>query len=130
MRIATLLQKMNGPEKFKTEESLRMVWENGGYALNEKIGRIEENYLADLAVIDFKSLEFYPNDLSRIKSHIVYSPVNKVYATMIAGEWVYFDGNYPKLKEKNYYEKFHDLYFKLEKKFKSNKGNEKCYIIN
>lgn len=122
MRITTLLQKLNGPEKFKTEESLRMIWENGGYALNEKIGRLEEDYMADLAVIDLESLEFYPNDLNRIKSHIVYSPINKVYATMVAGEWVYYDGEYPKLKENNYYEKFHNLYFKLEEKFNRKKG--------
>ncbi|SHF30563.1 5-methylthioadenosine/S-adenosylhomocysteine deaminase [Marinitoga hydrogenitolerans DSM 16785] len=122
MRFAALLQKKNGPEKFKTEEALRMVWENGGYALNEKIGRLEENYFADLIVIDLDSLEFYPKDINRIKSHIVYSPINKVYATMVNGEWVYYDGEYPKLKGKEYFEKFHKLYFDIEKKFNSQKS--------
>lgn len=122
MRLASLLQKSNGPEKFKTEEALRMVWENGGYALNEKIGRIEEEYKADLAIIDLNNFEFYPIDLNRLKSHLVYSPINKVYATMINGEWVYYDGEYPKLKESDYSGKFHKLYFDLEKKFKKSKG--------
>lgn len=118
MRLASLLQKSNGPEKFKTEEALRMVWENGGYALNEKIGRIEEEYNADLAIIDLNNFEMYPVDTNRLKSHLVYSPVNKVYATMVNGEWVYFDGEYPKLKENDYFETFHRYYFELEKKFR------------
>ncbi|KLO24707.1 amidohydrolase [Marinitoga sp. 1155] len=124
MRIASLLQKIKGPEKFKTEEALRMIWENGGYALNEKIGRIEENYKADLAVIDLNSFEFYPNDINRLKSHIVYSPINKVYATMVNGEWVYYKDEYPKLKEMDYYNKFHEKYFELERKFNEQKGNK------
>jgi 5-methylthioadenosine/S-adenosylhomocysteine deaminase len=118
MRLASLLQKSNGPEKFKTEEALRMVWENGGYALNEKIGRIEEEYNADLAIIDLNNFEMYPVDTNRLKSHLVYSPVNKVYATMVNGEWVYFNGKYPKLKENDYFETFHRYYFELEKKFR------------
>ncbi|AEX84556.1 amidohydrolase [Marinitoga sp. 1135] len=119
MRLAALLQKSYGPEKFKTEEALRMVWENGGYALNEKIGRIEEGYKADFAVIDINNIEFYPVDLNRLKSHIVYSaPSNRVYATMVNGEWVYYNGEFPKLKENNYYEKFHELYTNLENKIK------------
>ncbi|MBM7560177.1 amidohydrolase [Marinitoga litoralis] len=118
MRLASLLQKSNGPEKFKTEEALRMVWENGGYALNEKIGRIEEEYNADLAIIDLNNFEMYPVDINRLKSHLVYSPVNKVYATMVNGEWVYFNGEYPKLKGNDYFETFHRYYFELEKKFR------------
>ncbi|KAF2955981.1 amidohydrolase [Marinitoga sp. 38H-ov] len=118
MRLASLLQKSNGPEKFKTEEALRMVWENGGYALNEKIGRIEEEYKADLAIIDLNNFEMYPVDINRLKSHLVYSPVNRVYSTMVNGEWVYFNGEYPKLKENDYFEIFHKYYFELEKKFR------------
>ena len=123
MKIGAILQKYKyGPDKFHVEEILRMAWENGGFALEEKLGRLEPGFKADLVALDINSPEFLPNDLSRLKTHIVYSvnPKN-VYATMVAGKWLYFDGKFLTLKEdkEKVYEKFYNYYKTLENKHNS-----------
>lgn len=121
MYIASLLQKSkNGSSSIKTNEVLRMVWENGGFALNEKIGRLEPGFKADLAVIDLNFPEFYPLDTKRLKSHLLFSANSRnVFATMVGGKWIYYNKNFLNIKEGEVYERFQTHYNILESSFNS-----------
>src|SRR6056297_876490 len=65
---ALYYKSLYSPDAIKNEEFLRMIWENGGFAYNEEIGRLDEDFKADLIVIDLDTPEFKPFDLKRIKS--------------------------------------------------------------
>jgi 5-methylthioadenosine/S-adenosylhomocysteine deaminase len=121
MKFGGILQKYKyGPDRFSVEQILRISWENGGFALETNIGRLEPEFKADLVVLDMDSFEFFPNDLSRLKSHIVYSANPKnVFATMVAGKFLYYDGEFLTLKEEKeqIYEKFHKFYQRIEDKY-------------
>lgn len=106
------------PDSIKNEVFLRMIWENGGFAYNEKIGRLDEDFKADLIVVDLNTPEFMPFDLKRIKSHILYSMnTSNILSTMIAGKWVYQNKKMINIQEEEVYEKFKENYFKLEDSF-------------
>jgi 5-methylthioadenosine/S-adenosylhomocysteine deaminase len=105
-------------DSIKNEEFLRMIWENGGFAYNQEIGRLDEDFKADLIVVDINSPEFKPFDLKRIKSHILYSMnVSNIESTMVAGKWLYKDRTFIKIKEEEVYENFKKQYELLEKSF-------------
>lgn len=136
MKFGSVLQKWRyGPDKFNVDQVLRMAWENGGFALEERLGRLEPEFKADLTVIDLDNYEFYPFDLSRIKSHLVYSanPRN-VFATMVAGNFLYYNGEFLNLNQKKekIYENFHFYYKEIEDKFNNsisssnNPNNSDC----
>ncbi|MDN5342433.1 amidohydrolase [Oceanotoga sp. DSM 15011] len=122
--IASLLQKSKyGPEKIKINQILRMMWENSAYAFEEKIGRIESGYKADIAVLDLKNIEFQPLEDKKIKSHLIYSANNSnIWGTMINGEWKYYNKKLIniKLEEEKIYENFAKWHKKLEKDFINN----------
>lgn len=121
IQLSSLYYKSSySPNTIKNEEFLRMIWENGGFSYNEKIGRLDEDFKADLIVIDLDTPEFKPFDLKRIKSHILYSmnPSN-IISTMIAGRWVYKNNKILNAREEEVYENIKILYEKLEKSFNS-----------
>ncbi len=122
MKIMALSQKSKySPSQVKINDVLRMAWENGGYAFGKKMGRIEPGYYADLAVFDISKPSFYPIDLQRLKSHIVYSTgSDSVFATMVNGEWIYYNGTYPLIKESDIYEKFQKSFIRIESTFNGN----------
>lgn len=74
MKVGSILQKYKyGPDKLTIKQILRMSWENGGFALGERLGRLEPTFKADLAVLDINTPpEFCPKDLKRMKSNIVF----------------------------------------------------------
>ncbi|MGM0640207.1 MAG: amidohydrolase [Thermotogota bacterium] len=115
---ALYYKSLYSPSTIKNEEFLRMIWENGGFAYNEEIGRLEEDFKADLIVIDLDTPEFKPFDLKRIKSHILYSmnPSN-IISSMIAGKWVYKDKKILCVQEEEVYENFKKYYIELENSF-------------
>ncbi len=119
MYVAGITQKSKySPESIKTVDLLRMVWDNAAFALNEKIGRIEKDYKADLTVFDLNCPEFFPFDFNRLKSHLVYSASSKnVWATMINGVWKYYDKKFVDVEVDKIYEKFQFYYEKLEDDF-------------
>jgi 5-methylthioadenosine/S-adenosylhomocysteine deaminase len=115
---ALYYKSMYKTDSIKNEEFLRMMWENGGFAYNQEIGRLDEDFKADLIVVDINSPEFKPFDLERIKSHILYSMnVSNIESTMIAGKWIYKDRSFVKIKEEEVYENFKKQYELLEKSF-------------
>jgi len=57
-----------------------------------------------LIVVDLKKPWYVPRD--RIKNHIVHSGNSlDVFATMIKGRWVYYDGEYPTIDAEYVFEK-------------------------
>jgi len=94
MRLAALLQKMEDPTKLGVEDALRMATEMGAEAMGINGGRIEPGRVADLVVVDIKKFHYMPPE--NLKSHIVHSGSSgDVFATMVNGKWIYFDGEFP-----------------------------------
>ncbi|MDK2945473.1 amidohydrolase [Geotoga petraea] len=102
-------------DSIKNEEFLRMMWENGGFAFNQKIGRLDEDFKADLIVVNLNAPEFKPFDLQRLKSHILYSMnTSNIEATMVGGKWIYKDYEFVNIKEDEVYENFSECYKEME----------------
>ena len=94
MRLASLLQKMKDPTRLKTEDALKMATLEGAKAMMVDGGVIEEGKEADLVVIDIEKPWYFPKE--NLKSHIVHSGSSSdVFATMVSGRWIYFDGEFP-----------------------------------
>lgn len=109
MRLATLLQKMKDPESMKIHQALKMASESGAKVFGINAGRIEIGMDADLIVIDLDKPHYKPID--RIKSHIVHSGMaSDVFATMVAGRWIYYDGEFPTIDESKVVEEFEREY--------------------
>ena len=98
MRLASLLQKMKDPESMKIHQALEMATESGARVLGINAGRIEVGMDADLIVIDLNRPHYMP--IERLKSHIVHAGMSSdVFATMVAGKWIYYDGEFPTIDE-------------------------------
>ncbi|AIY87367.1 MULTISPECIES: 5-methylthioadenosine/S-adenosylhomocysteine deaminase [unclassified Thermotoga] len=92
MRLASLLQKAQNPRNLDVNTCLKMVTYDGAQAMGFKSGKIEEGWNADLVVIDLDLPEMFP--VQNIKNHLVHAFSGEVFATMVAGKWIYFDGEY------------------------------------
>ncbi len=71
MRLMALLQKVKNPKSLKVDTAVKIATENGGTALNWKIGRIEKGFLADVIFIDLKKGFMVPQH--NLVSNVVYS---------------------------------------------------------
>ncbi len=91
MRLASLLQKMKNPTFMKVEEALYMATRAGAIAMDVDGGVLTKGKVADLVVYDLKNPECLP--FENVKSHLVHSEC-PVWATMVDGEWIYFDGEF------------------------------------
>lgn len=104
MRLASLLQKLSDPRNVSAEQALSMAIEQGAKALGLTAGRMEVGADADLIVVDMDKPWYIPRE--KLKNHIVHSGNSlDVFATMIKGRWVYYDGNYPTVDVKHVFEK-------------------------
>ena len=73
--------------RFDPRLILKMATVNAGKMLNQKIGSIKENYLADCIFIDKKSLDLEP--MNNVYASIVHrASENSIKAVMIGGEIV------------------------------------------
>ena len=97
MRLASLLQKMKDPTLMRVEEVLDMATRIGAMAMGVNGGVLEVGKEADIAVYDLSDPSCLP--IQNLKSHLVHSSC-VVYATMVKGRWVYFDGEYPNVDPK------------------------------
>ncbi len=112
MRIATLLQKLSDPTIMTPSQALKMATEFGARITGFGTGRIEEGEPADLVVVDLDKPHYEP--LGRLKSHLVHSGNSgDVYATMVNGEWVYIDGEFPKADKEIVFGEFQKSYRRL-----------------
>jgi 5-methylthioadenosine/S-adenosylhomocysteine deaminase len=90
MRLAALLHKSThwDPSIMGHEACLRMATENGARALGIDSGAIEEGKLADLILVDKRSI--YPFT----PSNLVYCTTQRVDTTIINGEMLYRGGRF------------------------------------
>lgn len=104
MRLASLLQKLSDPRNVSAEQALYMAIEQGAKAVGLTEGKIQVGADADLIVVDIDKPWYVPR--SQIKNHIVHAGSSSdVFATMIRGRWVYYDGEYPTIDAEHVYKK-------------------------
>ncbi len=93
--LASVLQKLrlNDAVGIKAKDILKASLEGGAKAMEIKAGRIEENYLADLTVIDLNSPNMQP--ITDIPANLVYAGNrSNVILTMVGGKILYENGEY------------------------------------
>jgi 5-methylthioadenosine/S-adenosylhomocysteine deaminase len=81
MRLMALLQKLKDPGALKADAAVKIATENGGIALDWKIGKIEEGFLADLIFINLKKSFMVPKH--DLVSNVVYSINSSAVDTVI-----------------------------------------------
>ncbi|MCD6450689.1 MAG: amidohydrolase [Thermotogaceae bacterium] len=113
MRLAALIQKAKNPTNMKVEEVLNMTTKVAAEAFGLNAGEIKDGMLADIVIFDTSDISCLP--VENIKSHIVHSRC-KVFATMVAGRWIYYNGMFPTINESEILYKFKKLSQKLLKK--------------
>jgi 5-methylthioadenosine/S-adenosylhomocysteine deaminase len=87
LKVMALIHKLNGPKNLSAHESLKIATENGGKAVNMKIGKIEEGFLADLIFVDRNSVNLTPHH--NLGSSIVYAMTPEaVRHVMVDGAFV------------------------------------------
>ncbi|WP_338822513.1 amidohydrolase [Mycoplasmopsis felifaucium] len=92
MKFASLLAKIvdKNPENLNAWDTIKMATVNGAKALGleNELGKVKENYLADLILVDLNTIHNSPK--SNVISSIVYSlKSSDVYTTIINGKIVY-----------------------------------------
>ena len=83
MKTASLLQKAwrLEPTKLPATEILKTATENGGIIAGQRIGKIEEGYLADIVLVDLSIPAFTPNH--NFVSNLVYAANGSCIDTVI-----------------------------------------------
>ena len=109
-RLASLLQKRLNPRNMDKRTVIKMLTEDGYISLGMSGGRIEPGYDADLTIINIDE-EFLPEDY--FLSHIVHSAGEKVFATMVDGKFIYYDGKYPTIDVDEVMKMFRKSYRRL-----------------
>ncbi|MDD2205851.1 MAG: amidohydrolase [Aminobacterium sp.] len=101
MRHAALLHKgiHHDPTIIKAKEILAMATINGARSLGfEKTGLIKEGWDADLVLVDLDKPHYLGFDVENLPVYIVYAGSSAdVEATMVKGEWIYFNGEFPRV---------------------------------
>ena len=100
MKLAALLHKVHNldPTVADAKTVFKMATVNGAKALRLNAGVIKEDYLADMAIIDFNRPHLRP--LNNVVSHLVYSANgNDVETTIVDGKVLMLDGEVLTLDE-------------------------------
>ncbi|WP_297070134.1 amidohydrolase family protein [Thermococcus sp.] len=100
MKLAALLHKVHNldPTVADAKTVFKMATVNGAKALRLNAGVIKEDYLADLAIINFNRPHLRP--LNNMVSHLVYSANgNDVETTIVDGKILMLDGEVLTLSE-------------------------------
>ncbi len=105
MKLTGLLHKLNSsdPTTMPVENILKLPGTNAGNALDQRIGKIEENNLADIVLVDLSDINMNP--LHNLKSNLIYSGA-KVVTSIIDGEIVMKEGKFTKIDEADVKRKF------------------------
>jgi len=93
LRVAMLSQKMKDPAVFTIEQAFSMLTTNGYKALRFEGGKIEEGIPADLAIFNANDVQLQP--LNRFLNNLLHAHTDSVFATMVNGRFVYYDGEFP-----------------------------------
>jgi len=108
LKIMALIHKLKDPKNLNANECLKIATENGGKALNLKIGKIEEGYFADLIFIDLRSASLNPEH--NLISNIVYSmDTESIKDVMVDGKFVMQNRKIITLDEEKIIEKTEEI---------------------
>lgn len=109
MRLATLLQKLRNPKFLPSRMIFKIATFNGALAMNFKgSGKVEEGFDADLVVIDTKKPHYYP-EIGIISNLVHAGNSGDVFATMVNGKWLYYDGKFLTVEEDDVYKKIEKI---------------------
>jgi len=101
MRLAALLNKgvRLDPTCCTAREVLRMATFDGAKALGfQRCGRILEGWNADVVLVDLDQPHYVGHEPATLAQFLVYAGSSAdVCGTMVAGKWVYRNGEYPTL---------------------------------
>ncbi|ONN26479.1 amidohydrolase [Thermosipho affectus] len=109
-RLATLLQKKDNPKNLSVDKAIKMITYDGYKALNLNGGTIGIGKPADFTIINLNNPSFFPVD--NMKKHIIHSKTS-IFATMVNGKFIYFNGKFPTIDEKEVYKQFSNSYKKV-----------------
>jgi len=96
------------------KNTLFLATANSGKALHKKIGKIEEGYIADLAIIDLNDINLIP--YFNPYSHLIYSAsASNVKMTIINGKIIYENGRMVTVDEEEIKQKVREIASKVAK---------------
>ena len=99
MRSAALVQKgvYRDPLLAKASDVLRMATYEGALALGfTNKGMLREGWMADIVLVDLDSPHYVGVNESNLDCYIVYAGSSSdVEGTMVAGKWIYKNGEFP-----------------------------------
>ncbi|MCD6545418.1 MAG: amidohydrolase [Thermotogae bacterium] len=101
----------------ETIDLIKIASKNGYMAMGfEDIGEIKKGFKADLTIIDLFKPHYFPNVSNRILSHVIYSGNSgDVFATMVDGNWLYFDGEFKTVDFDRVIREFEKAFLEVEK---------------
>jgi len=109
MRLAVLIQKLRNPKFLPSRIAFKMATFNGAIAMGfEKSGRVEEGFDADLVVVDIKKPHYYP-EIDLVSNIVHAGNSGDVFATMVSGKWLYYDGKFLTVEEDRVYRKIEEM---------------------
>ncbi|MCK4277670.1 MAG: amidohydrolase [Desulfurellaceae bacterium] len=96
------------------KNTLFLATSNSGKSLHKKIGKIEEGYIADLAIIDLNDINLIP--YFNPYSHLIYSALaSNVKMTIINGKIIYENGRMVTVDEEEIKQKVREIASKVAK---------------
>ena len=109
MRLATLIQKLRNPKFLPSKAAFKIATLNGAVAMGfERSGKVEEGFDADLVVVDTKKPHYYP-EIDLISNLVHAGNSGDVFATMVNGKWLYYDGKFLTIEEEQVYKKVEEI---------------------
>jgi len=109
MRLATLIQKLRNPKFLPSKAAFKIATLNGAIAMGfERSGKVEEGFDADLVVVDTKKPHYYP-EIDLISNLVHAGNSGDVFATMVNGKWLYYDGKFLTVEEEQVYKKVEEI---------------------
>lgn len=104
MRVTILTQKVSNPENVKVTEAYAILTKHGYEALRLNGGEITPGMPADLILIDLFNPQLQPTN--HVLENLIHTFDGRVFATMINGRFVYYDGKFPTIDVQEVLEKF------------------------
>ncbi|HOK33785.1 MAG TPA: amidohydrolase [Fervidobacterium sp.] len=104
LRVAMLSQKMKDPSVFTTDQAFSMLTTNGYKALRLEGGKIEVGSSADFAIFSTNDIQLQP--LNRFLNNLLHAHTDSVFATMVNGKFVYYDGEFPTIDSQEVLKQF------------------------
>lgn len=103
-RVMVLTQKMTNPEYVKVNQAYEILTKHGYEALRLQGGELAPGMPADLILIDLSNPQLHP--ISHVLENIIHTFDGRVFATMVNGKFLYYDGKFPTIDVQEVLKKF------------------------